>query len=113
MNGITTHVLDISVGRPAPGVRVTLARDDGADGWIEVATGRTDEDGRARLAGANSPPARGTYRLDFAVAAYFGDRSTDAFYPRVVVHFEVRDPEEHHHVPLLLSPFGYSTYRGS
>lgn len=104
MSGITTHVLDTSVGRPARGVAVRLLRDG-----VEVSTGRTDDDGRwAALDGADTSAA--TYHLVFATGDYFHGRS---FHPEVAIDFHVVDPAEHHHVPLLLSPFGYTTYRGS
>lgn len=111
MSGITTHVLDTSRGRPAEGVPVRLDRRQD-DGWRPVGTSRTDRDGRARdlLSG---DPATGTYRLTFDTAAYFSSCGVEGFYPVVEVVFEMRDPSQHHHVPLLLSPFGYSTYRGS
>jgi 5-hydroxyisourate hydrolase len=104
MTGITTHVLDTSVGRPAAGIAVTLLRGDAS-----VATGTTDEDGRWAALSGDATTA-GTYRLVFATGAHFGGRS---FHPQVVIDFTVTDPAEHHHVPLLLSPFGYTTYRGS
>jgi 5-hydroxyisourate hydrolase len=105
---ITTHVLDTALGRPAAGVEVTLER--GPD-WTEIGSGRTGEDGR--LAELGSPAEVGTYRLRFATGAYFEAAGTRAFFPEVAVQFSVERPEEHFHVPLLLSPFGYSTYRGS
>ena len=108
MSPITTHVLDTAQGRPAAGVAVTLER--GPD-WTQVGSGRTGDDGR--LAGLGSPEASGPYRLRFDTGAYFAAAGTRAFFPEVTVQFEVERPEEHHHVPLLLSPFGYSTYRGS
>ena len=111
MSGITTHVLDTSRGVPAEGVSVRLERRQ-EDGWWPVGAGRTDADGRARdLAPGDS--VAGTYRLTFETAEYFASRGVEGFYPVVEVVFEVRDPSRHHHVPLLLSPFGYSTYRGS
>jgi 5-hydroxyisourate hydrolase len=93
------------------GVPVTLEFAD-ADGWTPAGSAATDADGRARdlLAG---PLQAGRYRLTFDTGAYFRAAGVTAFYPDVSVHFEVTDPGEHHHVPLLLSPFGYSTYRGS
>jgi 5-hydroxyisourate hydrolase len=105
---ITTHVLDTALGRPAAGVAVTL--EHGPD-WTEVASGRTGEDGRLGELGEVDTP--GSYRLRFDTAGYFGAAGTLAFFPEVTVVFSVDRPEEHHHVPLLLSPFGYSTYRGS
>jgi len=104
---ITTHVLDTTRGRPAAGVPVRLEMREG-DGWRLVGEGITDADGRLRTL-AGGPPAPGVYRLRFDVAAYLG---AGAFYPWVEVAFAVTEPS-HHHVPLLLSPFGYSTYRGS
>ena len=106
MSPITTHVLDTARGVPAAGVPVTLER--GPD-WTEVGSGRTGDDGR--LAELGSPSGPGTYRLRFDTAGYF--QGTPAFFPEVTVQFTVERPDEHLHVPLLLSPFGYSTYRGS
>lgn len=113
MSGITTHILDISIGRPASGVPVTLAAADGAGGWDERARARTDDDGRATLIGPDESPADGDFRLTFDVAGYLAERSEEVFYPRVDVHFTLAHPDQHYHVPLLLSPYGYSTYRGS
>jgi 5-hydroxyisourate hydrolase len=111
MIGITTHVLDTSRGRPAAGVSVTLERLSGAADWTVVGAGRTDDDGRlVALAGT---VAAGTYRLVFDTAAYFHADGRRAFYPHVSIAFEVGESEAHCHVPLLLSPFGYTTYRGS
>jgi 5-hydroxyisourate hydrolase len=110
---ITTHVLDTSQGRPAAGVEVLLERADG-DAFRELARGRTDDDGRCRdLLDAGTPLTQGAYRLTFDSGAYFSARGVEAFFPRVSIVFEVREPQQHHHVPLLLSPFGYTTYRGS
>ena len=103
MSQVTTHVLDTAAGRPAAGVPVTL---EDAGGVLATAT--TDPDGRVRELGPDRL-APGTYRLRFDTAGYLGG---SAFFPEVVVTFVV-DGEAHHHVPLLLSPFGYSTYRGS
>jgi 5-hydroxyisourate hydrolase len=113
MSGITTHVLDTSLGRPANGVPVRLDLRAG-DGWRELGRALTDSDGRARqLLPAGGPLALGTYRLTFDTGAYFRSRGSEAFFPEASVVFEVRDPGQHYHVPLLLSPFAYSTYRGS
>ena len=111
MIGITTHVLDTSSGRPATGVKVTLERSTGAAEWIVVARGRTDDDGR--LIVLPGDVAAGTYRLVFDTAAYFQADGRRAFYPHVSIAFDVGHSEAHSHVPLLLSPFGYTTYRGS
>jgi 5-hydroxyisourate hydrolase len=113
MSGITTHVLDTSRGCPASGIRVELARIDAAGRSWPIAHGATDADGRLRtLLPEGTPVVPGAYRLVFDTGAYFAARGVAAFYPHVVVTFTVGD-EPHYHVPLLLSPFGYSTYRGS
>lgn len=109
MSAITTHVLDTARGRPAAGVAIVLER-DGAP----LARGETDEDGRLRdLLPAGAPLDPGAYRLVFDTGAYFARDGADGFYPEVAIVFQVKDGSEHFHVPLLLSPFGYSTYRGS
>lgn len=107
-SAITTHVLDTAVGQPARNVWVRLeTRDD--DGWRELGAARTDGDGRVCAIGP-ATVAAGDYRLIFDTAGYFGDR--EHFFPEAIVTFTVADPA-HHHVPLLLSPFAISTYRGS
>ncbi|MBI2073086.1 MAG: hydroxyisourate hydrolase [Gemmatimonadetes bacterium] len=112
MSSISTHVLDTARGRPAAGIEVRLAV-RARDGWTELATARTDADGRVtNLMPATAPPATGTFRLRFEVAAYFAAQGITGFYPYVEVVFEARD-DGRYHVPLLLSPYGYSTYRGS
>ncbi|MBG6084648.1 hydroxyisourate hydrolase [Zhihengliuella flava] len=108
---ITTHVLDTGTGRPASGVRATLERRS-ASGWQEVASGTTDGDGRISQLGPASVEA-GTYRITFDTGAYFGTSGTETFFPEVVLSFVVADVEQHYHVPLLISPFAYSSYRGS
>jgi 5-hydroxyisourate hydrolase len=105
---VTTHVLDTARGVPAAGVPVTLER---GPAWTEVGSGRTGDDGR--LAELGSPEAAGAYRLRFDTGAYFEASGTRAFFPEVTVQFTIEQAGEHFHVPLLLSPFGYSTYRGS
>jgi 5-hydroxyisourate hydrolase len=112
MSGITTHVLDTSTGRPAAGVPVTLERSDEQGAWTPLGSGRTDADGRLRTL-LSTPPLAGTYRLTFDTRTYFEAARLPVFYPRVAVTFCAAAPEDHYHVPLLLSPFGYSTYRGS
>lgn len=104
---ISTHVLDAVTGRPAVGIEVTLSA-RGEDGWRELTRRGTDSDGR--VADLASAASAGVYRLSFDTDAYL-DGAT--FYPEVIVVFRVIDAAAHHHVPLLLSPFGYSTYRGS
>lgn len=108
MSTISTHVLDTSLGKPAEGVRVTLQRDGSLLG-----SGVTDQDGRVRdLLASGSSLSAGDYRLTFSVADYFGAKRK-SFYNEIVIHFYISSEEEHYHVPLLVSPFGYSTYRGS
>lgn len=108
---ITTHVLDAVTGIPAQGIGLRLLRhvDSGLE---EVAVGRTDADGRNRDLGPQDLPA-GTYRLVFATGEYFAGRGTETFYPEVTIDFLVQEGRAHYHVPILLSPFAYSTYRGS
>jgi 5-hydroxyisourate hydrolase len=104
---MSTHVLDATAGRPASGIAVTLEV-QGGDGWSRVADSTTDADGRvADLAGDLAP---GVYRLTFDSESYFGGAT---FYPEVTVTVRVVDGATHHHVPLLLSPWAYTTYRGS
>jgi len=113
VSGITTHVLDTSTGRPAASVGVRLEILLGED-WVFISKGSTDPDGRLRdLFPADRAFEEGTYRLVFDTAPYFESNGVAGFYPEVPVVFRVTAPEEHHHVPLLLSPFGYATYRGS
>ncbi len=109
--GISTHILDTSRGRPAQGVAVTLLRHDGA-AFVVVKAGVTDADGRVKGL-VEGEPATGTYLLRFAVASYFAALGQQSFYPEVDIQFVVNSSAEHYHVPLLLNPFGYSTYRGS
>jgi 5-hydroxyisourate hydrolase len=112
MSGITTHVLDTSRGRPAGGVPVTLERTDEKGSWTLLGSGQTDDDGRFRTLLSTAPSA-GTYRLTFDTRTYFETARLPVFYPRVAITFCTAAAEDHYHVPLLLSPFGYSTYRGS
>ena len=113
MSQITTHVLDTSRGRPARGLRVTLTRQDG-DNRVELGAGATDDDGRVSdlLAPDTILPA-GRYKLTFDTGGYYDACNTPCFYPRVEVLFGIAGDGQHYHMPLLLSPFGYSTYRGS
>ncbi|HWQ35145.1 MAG TPA: hydroxyisourate hydrolase [Blastocatellia bacterium] len=114
MSAITTHILDTSRGRPAQGVSVVLEIQTAADVWQVLGNGVTDNDGRLRtLLPSDAPLTPGIYRLTFETAAYFAALNLEGFYPAVTVIFTIRDPAQHYHVPLLLSPFGYSTYRGS
>ena len=108
---ISTHVLDTSIGRPAARITVRLERE--TDGWREIVTATTDADGRAVLVEKGTAMDAGAYRLTFDVAAYFQMQAVEAFYRHITIEFVVREAAAHHHVPLLLSRFGYSTYRGS
>jgi 5-hydroxyisourate hydrolase len=112
MNTITTHVLDTSLGQPARGVQVTLSVLDGA-AFRELGRAETDADGRVREFAPLVPLERKTYRLVFETAAHFQKSARPAFFERVSLEFVVSDESAHYHVPLLLTPFGYSTYRGS
>ena len=109
----STHVLDASSGVPATGVPVTLNRTVARSGWVEVLRGVTDRDGRLSAAGSDVVAVSGVYRVDFDTGAYFADGGGETFYPLVSITFRITDPAAHHHVPLLLSPFAYTTYRGS
>jgi hydroxyisourate hydrolase len=115
--GISTHILDTTKGRPAAGVAVTLSHGPflapprelqmDREGWVIIATGSTDTDGRLKL--VEEMPVAGLYRISFDTGSY----NPDGFFPRVVIEFMVEPNTTHYHVPLLLSPYGYSTYRGS
>jgi 5-hydroxyisourate hydrolase len=117
VSGLSTHVLDTAAGRPAAGVPVRLEVQREGE-WSELARATTNADGRvAALLPPGTALEAATYRLTFDTAAYQAARAGAGFYPGfypwVSVVFTVRDPGQHHHVPLLLSPYGYSTYRGS
>ena len=112
MGRLTTHVLDTALGRPAQGVAVELeAQRDGA--WQPLARGRTDADGRCSNLLEPGSLESGIYRIHFALDDYFRASGRQSFYPEASIVFRVGDPAEHYHVPLLLAPFGFSTYRGS
>jgi 5-hydroxyisourate hydrolase len=113
MSPITTHVLDTTRGRPAQGVPVRLERREDGGAYATVGSGATDADGRLRTLLAAGSLTAGVYRITFDTAAYFGALGTSTFYPEVSIVFSIRSTDEHYHVPLLLNPFGYSTYRGS
>lgn len=114
MSNITTHVLDTARGKPAGQVPVKLERLTPAGLYELVGEGRTDDDGRCRtLVPKDRAIVEGVYRLIFDTRSYARDAGTEGFFPEVVLTFDVRDAQQHYHVPLLLSPFGYSTYRGS
>lgn len=112
---ISTHVLDATSGRPAAGLELVLSRQDGGE-WHELGRRRTDADGRVSdLATVHADAGPGVYRIVFLTEAYLKALSpaAETFYPEVAVIFRITDPAAHHHVPLLLSPYAYSTYRGS
>jgi 5-hydroxyisourate hydrolase len=111
MSQITTHVLDTARGAPAAGVPVRLENVSGTAAQ-EIGLGSTDADGRAADLGPERLPA-GTYRLVFDTGGYFARQGTAGFFPEVAVTFTIEGEGQHYHVPLLLSPFGYATYRGS
>lgn len=109
---ITTHVLDTSRGLPASGVAVTLEAQAPDGSWKPLASGATDADGRIRDL-LDAPVEAGIYRLTFATEEYFRRTGVAGFYPEVPILFRIAESGQHYHVPLLLNPYGYSTYRGS
>lgn len=110
---ITTHVLDTALGKPAAGVPISLAYEQ-PNGFVELAAGVTNDDGRiADLLPAGHVLAPGRYRMRFELSAYARTTGQGCFYPYAEVVFELAGPGEHYHIPLLWSPYGYSTYRGS
>lgn len=114
MARISTHVLDIAQGQPAKGIPVRLERQALGGNWQLLASAHTDQDGRCvQLLPDNEALNIGVYRLGFDTAAYFAARKVDGFYPLVEITFQIRNAEQHFHIPLLLSPHGYTTYRGS
>lgn len=114
MSRISTHVLDTAKGKPAAGVPVRLERQDASGQWSSVNSARTDQDGRCgELLPDSSALVEGVYRLTFDTASYFAACGVDGLYPAVEILFRVRSGESHFHIPLLLSPNGYTTYRGS
>jgi 5-hydroxyisourate hydrolase len=114
MKCISTHVLDIVVGKPAKDISVRLERQSTSPDWRLLTSARTDQDGRcAQLLPEGEDFSAGVYRLSFDTRSYYALQKIDALYPVVEVTFEARDGESHLHIPLLLSPNGYTTYRGS
>jgi 5-hydroxyisourate hydrolase len=112
MSGITSHVLDTSRGRPAAELKIELHKKSGED-WKFVGGSVTDANGRCNALIGDAPFAAGIYRLLFHAGAYYKAQKVETFYTEIPIIFEVRDTNGHYHVPLLLSPYGYSTYRGS
>jgi 5-hydroxyisourate hydrolase len=109
---ITTHILDTTLGKPARGVPIELEKQSGAE-WKHVGAGHTDDDGRLRTLTPAGPVEPGIWRIRFDTRQYFASTGTKGFYPFVEVVFEIVDGAAHYHVPLLINPRGYSTYRGS
>jgi 5-hydroxyisourate hydrolase len=110
---LSTHVLDTATGRPAAGISVRLDSRQADGSWTTAGRGHTDADGRLRDWLAPAIPAAGRHRLVFETGSYFAAAGTASFFPEITVEFEITTADEHHHVPLLLGPFAYSTYRGS
>jgi 5-hydroxyisourate hydrolase len=114
MSRISTHVLDTAKGKPASGVPVRLERQDSSGKWISLGSAQTDRDGRcAQLVPESATLTEGVYRLTFDTANYFAACGVEGLYPSVEILFRIKSGESHFHIPLLLSPNGYTTYRGS
>ena len=114
MATISTHILDVARGAPAGQVEVTLATQNTDESWTQLSNAWTDQDGRVKpFFLVSEPLPAGTYRLVFDTDSYFTGLSVEAFFPQVTIVFKVDDAAQHYHVPLLISPYGYSTYRGS
>jgi len=109
---ITTHVLDTALGKPGKNIAIELERSEHGE-WKLIGGGVTDDDGRLRTLTPAGPVEPGTYRIRFQTAAYFAAHHQGGFFPVVEIQFTVADGAQHYHVPLLVSPYGYSTYRGS
>jgi 5-hydroxyisourate hydrolase len=111
--GLSTHVLDTSLGRPAAGITLTLLREE-HDNWHTLNSADTDQDGRCKdLVGHFYKLNTGTYRIRFETARYFASHNIPTLYPYIEITFTVTNPHEHHHIPLLLTANGYTTYRGT
>lgn len=115
-NPLSVHVLDLQTGQPSPGIRVDLERRGGNGNWHPLGSGTTDEQGRIRaLVPAAALPqwAVGDYRVVFRTGEFYARQKQTSFFPEIPVVFRVDSAQQHYHVPLLLSPFGFSTYRGN
>jgi 5-hydroxyisourate hydrolase len=114
MKRVSTHVLDMVHGKPAKDVSVRLEKQSTSGDWRPLTSARTDQDGRcAQLLPGGENLSAGVYRLTFDTASYYAPQKVDVLYPAVEVTFQVRDGESHFHIPLLLTPHGYTTYRGN
>lgn len=116
MNPLSVHVLDLQTGQPSPGIRVDLERKLAPGNWEAIGSATTDEQGRVRAlvpASAIGQWAAGEYRVIFRTGAFYARAKQPTFFPEIPVVFQVQDAQQHYHIPLLLSPFGYSTYRGN
>ena len=113
MSPITTHVLDTSLGQPAQGLKITLSQRSPQGGWEELASGVTNDDGRITDLLKPGQLTNGVYQMFFDTGGYHLKLGVEGFYPEAVITFEVKNLGQHYHIPLLLSPYGYSTYRGS
>jgi len=113
MNHVSTHILDLARGKPAAALNVQLERQDHTGSWHKISSARTDEDGRCGQLLLNEESAPGLYRIVFDTGSYFRSLNTTALYPVVEVTFEAREGDARFHIPLLLSPHGYTIYRGS
>lgn len=111
-NILSVHILDQQTGKPAPGVEVVLEQKKD-NGWTQLNTGHTDQDGRIKALWPEKAAAPGDYRVIFKTGQYFESKKLDTFFPEIPVEFHISKTNEHYHVPLLLSQYGYSTYRGS
>jgi 5-hydroxyisourate hydrolase len=110
--GLSTHILDTALGRPAANVALTLSQLD-AETWRTIGTGHTDADGRCKTLLGDHPFTAATYKLRFHTAPYFDALNLPSLYPYIEIVFTVADAAQHHHIPLLLAANGYTTYRGS
>lgn len=111
-NILSVHILDQQTGKPAANVEVILEQKQG-DGWLPLNSGRTNKEGRIKALWPQQAAKSGDYRVTFKTKPYFENRNQESFFPEVPVEFHISNPAEHYHVPLLLSQYGYSTYRGS
>ena len=111
--GLSTHILDTALGRPASGVEILFEKLRGGSVWRPLARGTTDQDGRCKTLLNEHELETETYRLRFFVGPYFKAQSLNSLYPYIDIVFNIADPAQHYHIPLLLTANGYTTYRGS